>query len=186
MDTEIKKQASGLYGKIISFLKKWKFPLLIMLLGALLVLWPGIGTDREQQRQEEKTAVPTQTPVLSYAEQTEQRLCEVLSSVDGAGRVEVMLTVRGSDVTFFQTDTDTSTEKNGETSKSSTRYETVILSGGGEYDKPAVVKTEYPAFEGALIVSEGADIASVRLSLVSAVSSLLGLGADKITVVKMK
>ena len=44
----------------------------------------------------------------------------------------------------------------------------------------------YPQFQGALIVSEGADNAAVRWNIVSAVSSLTGLGTDKITVVKMK
>ena len=44
----------------------------------------------------------------------------------------------------------------------------------------------YPQFQGALIVSEGADNAQVRWSIVCAVSALTGLGSDKITVVKMK
>ena len=41
-------------------------------------------------------------------------------------------------------------------------------------------------FSRAVIAAEGADDAAVKLDLVSAVSSLTGLGADDITVIKMK
>ena len=49
-----------------------------------------------------------------------------------------------------------------------------------------VVQTMEPTFMGAIIAAEGADQASVRLDLVNAVSSLTGLGADRITVIKLK
>ena len=49
----------------------------------------------------------------------------------------------------------------------------------------AVVRLErYPVFQGALVVSQGADRAEVRLVLTQAVSALTGLGADRITVCK--
>lgn len=184
METELKKRASAGLKGIKRYVKDLKYPLIVLALGALLVLLP-LGKKTAQK--EQKTA---QEPVFevqeSYTEQTEKRLEQILSGISGAGKVEVMLTVRGSDVTFFQTDSETSgEEKDGQTRKS-TQYKTVILSGSGEYDKAAVIKTEYPAFQGALIVCQGADDAAVRLSLVNAVSALLGLGTDKISVEKMK
>ena len=48
------------------------------------------------------------------------------------------------------------------------------------------MKTKYPVYKGAVVVCEGADHASVKLNIVQAVSSLTGLGSDKITVLKMK
>ena len=186
METEIKTQAPSVPKKLKHFAKEYKYPLVVLALGALLVLAP-FG---RKTAQKEQTPVPepvnTAASQESYAEQTEKRLAQILSGIRGAGKVEVMLTVRGSDITFFQTDSDSSSEeKDGETRRT-TQYKTVILSGSGEYDKAAVIKTEYPAFQGALIVSQGADDAAVRLSLVNAVSALLGLGTDKISVVKMK
>lgn len=180
MDSEVKKANPKLTKK----LKEFKYPLLVLAAGALLVLWPfGKSDQTPTQTVEPLPIIQTQE---SYVEQTERRLAEILSSISGAGRVEVMLTVRGSDTTFFQSDTDTSTEEDGDGSRTASQHKTVILSGSGEYDKAAVIKTEHPAFQGALIVSQGAEDAAVRLSLVNAVSSLLGLGTDKITVVKMK
>lgn len=174
--------------KIKKKLKEFKFPLLILVIGAMLVLLPmnQHSEKKEASGAQQQEVIPTEMKTVSYVEQTEQRLAEILSQISGAGMVKVMLTVRGSDITYFQTDSDTSSEQADESSSSSTQYKTVILSGNGEYDKAAVIKTEYPPFQGALIVSQGAEDAAIRLALVNAVSSLLGLGTDKISVVKMK
>ena len=62
----------------------------------------------------------------------------------------------------------------------------MILSRGNAYDELAVVQTAYPVFQGALVVAEGGADPKVRLQLSAAVAALLDLGADQITVVKMK
>jgi stage III sporulation protein AG len=43
-----------------------------------------------------------------------------------------------------------------------------------------------PQYLGAIVVCQGADRSDVRLAIVEAVSALTGLGADKISVLKMK
>ena len=70
--------------------------------------------------------------------------------------------------------------------ETSTDVETVLVSKGSGTELPVVVQTIGPTYQGALIVCEGADSAQVQLNMVNAVSSLTGLGADKITVMKMK
>jgi stage III sporulation protein AG len=47
------------------------------------------------------------------------------------------------------------------------------------------VKTIYPVYQGALVVCEGADSATVRLEIIRAVAGLTGLSTDKIVVAKM-
>lgn len=181
MGTQLKNSMK----KAAEFCKQWRIPLVVIVIGLVFVLLP-FGTNKKTQDAPQMTEEPEPVIKQSYAEQTEQRLREILSAIDGAGRVEVMLTVQGSDVTYYQNDCTTTASQDADGSSTSTQYKTVILSGSGEYDKAAVTKTEYPAFRGALIVSEGADDPAVRLALVNAVSSLLGLGTDKISVVKMK
>lgn len=185
MEAELKTDAAKAVRRLKEKAKELKFPLLVLAAGALLVLLP-FGKKQETKPAEAETAVQTVELQESFPEQTERRLSGILSSIEGAGKVRVMLTVQGSDITYYQTDSDITTEAQDSTSKTVSQYKTVILSGSGEYDKAAVIKTEYPAFQGALILSQGADDAAVRLSLINAVSSLLGLGTDKITVVKMK
>ena len=69
------------------------------------------------------------------------------------------------------------------TKKSPQKKETVPAKAEKE---PAVQSTVYPTYQGALVVCDGAERASVRLAVTQAVSSLTGLGSNKIAVVKMK
>lgn len=165
--------------------KRYRWPLLILLLGLGLMLLPA---GKQSQDEPAAEAAPLQTVQTDeeYCRQTERRLAEILSRVDGAGSVSVMLTLQTGPSTSYQSDLSTSSRSDPEGTQTTVEKKTVILSRGSSYNEAAVIHTEYPAFRGALIVSGGADDASVRYRLMTAVSALLGLGTDQITVVKMK
>lgn len=176
--------------KIKSFLVNYKYPLLILLGGLLLMLLP----TKKKSNAAAATALPTgeqheETIFLSeqdYCRQTEKKLEQILSQIQGAGKVSVMLTLDSGPETLYLSDSDLDRSSDGDRSIESVASKTVILSRGSSYNEAAIVKTEYPSFRGALIVTQGGDDASVRLKLTEAVSALLRLGSDKITVVKMK
>lgn len=155
---------------IVQKLEKFKYPALILLLGLVLILWPS------KQKQEILPEAPAQSELTE--ESIEARMEEVLSCIDGAGAVRVLLTKRFGDETVYQTD---ETASRGADSESSTR--TTVMDGS---DVPVVRQTVYGQYRGALIVCEGADSPSVRLQLVNAVAGLTGLPSDRITVIKMK
>ena len=173
-----------LYQKAADALRRFRWPLLIGLLGLALMLLPAGG--------KEQTPVPTEQPQQTqpdaedYCAAMERRLEQILSRIEGAGNVCVMLTLEAGPSTRYQSDESRTERSDGAGRQTESEKKTVILQRGGSYNEAAVVKTEYPAFRGALIVSRGADDASVRYQLLSAVSALLGLGTDQITVVKMK
>ena len=121
-------------------------------------------------------------PVQVKAAQEEQTASitpeQLLSSMDGVGRVELMLTTSGSEEIFYQTDTRVSGD---------TREETTAFSSTQSTQKtPVVTKTKSAPYLGAVVVCDGADSATVRLRIMQAVSALTGLGSDKISVIKMK
>lgn len=188
MESKLKQSAKGWLEKTAALRKRFKYPALVLLFGLLLLLIPGKKQDTSASE------APVETPVLqpaasdsaeNYRKATETELAAILSQIDGAGSVRVMLTLKTGHATQYQTDYENS-RQTGDTDSMSFRQSTVILQRSGAYDEAAVVKTEYPQFQGALIVSEGADHPVVRLALENAVAALLGLGTDKITVVKMK
>ena len=82
---------------------------------------------------------------------------------------------------MYQTDRESS--RSGEDTQQKT---TAVLQQNGSERTPVVRKTLYPVYQGAVVVCEGAERAAVRLAIVEAVSSLTGLGSDKISVIKMK
>ena len=193
MEQRLRKLTAQWREKAGPALKKLRYPALILLVGLLLILLPARKSSEDraapvsEQTIEEESGDPGTTDAAeAYRQWAESQLTAILSRVEGAGRVEVMLTLKNGGAVQYQSNLETSSQSDGQGVSESSRSSTVILSRSGAYDEAAVVQTDYPVFRGALIVSEGADNAAVRLALTDAVSVLLGLGTDKITVVKMK
>ena len=157
--------------RITELYKKYRYAVLIVLIGIALMCIPGRN----------KTADPP-APAAESAEVTDnslqQMLSSILSQIKGAGKVEVLLTEARGAETIYQTDTQSGNE--------SKRQETVIISGSDRAQIGLVRQVNPPSYLGAIVVCQGADNASVRLAIVQAVSSVTGLGADHITVLKMK
>lgn len=149
-------------------LAKWRLPLLILALGALLLLWPS----------GEKTAESEPEPARPVQQTQQDQLHALLCAIDGVGRVQLMLTTSGSEETCYQTDVRMTGE---------TREETTVFSSNQSAQKtPVVTRTKMAPYLGAVVVCDGADSAAVRLRVIQAVSALTGLGSDKISVIKMK
>ena len=93
-----------------------------------------------------------------------------------------MLTLSSGEQIIYQTDSRTVTASGSTTQET----QTVFRQTSGSGKEPVVQTTLAPQYQGALVVCDGADSASVRLAIIQAVSSLTGLGSNKIAVVKMK
>ena len=154
------------------FLRKYRYVLLILLVGIVLMCLPG-GEEPEQER-----VSPEQTDGMSAPPDPEERLRQILSQIEGAGKVEVLLTPLAGEETVYQTDEDLSA--NGD------RMETVIITDAQRSQQGLVKQVNPPVYLGAVVVCQGADRATVRLAIVEAVANATGLGADKISVLKMK
>lgn len=168
-----------LFARLPAFLKKYRYLLLLVLAGVVLLLLPGGKNESEETRAQSADASQSDR---QYVDALEQRLSALLAKIDGAGQVNVLLTLQSGSRTVYQSDVSAQTDDG----KSSREEKTVILSKGSAYDEAAIAAVYYPKFQGALIVCQGADHAVVRLAVINAVAALTGLSADKITVVKMK
>ena len=165
--------------KIRSLFSRLKYPIAILLVGAALLLLPGRSTAKTEAPSEPTSAADSQ-------EDWEARLADILSEIQGAGKVRVMLTQdQGSQVIYQQDrELDTDQDDSGKTRRE--RTETVILSRGSSNQEALVTQVVSPRFRGALVVCGGGDDPRVRLAVVQAVCGVTGLGADQVTVLKMK
>lgn len=168
--------------KILQFYKKNKLVLLMVVIGIALLLIPSSGKKEQKPEKVQQSALSDE----DYADNMEKKLEELLSMVEGAGQVRVMLTLQIGSRTQYHSDVQTTTDKGGENNQTSEERKTVILSEGSAYDKAAISAVEYPQFQGALVLCEGAGRSAVKLNLINAVSALTGLSSSQITVVKMK
>ena len=153
-------------------LEKYKYALAVVLIGVFLLLLPGEKTQEQ----------PQSTEPVAATESLEQMLEGVLSKIEGAGAVEVLLTMQTGEETHYQTDTDESTDSES----SAQQIQTVIVSDQQRNETGLVRRTDPPRYLGALIVCQGGDSAQVRLAIVEAVTCVTGLSANQISVLKMK
>ena len=154
---------------------KYRYVLLVVLVGAVLLLLP---TGGGASAQPDGTAAG---PALDYdPSELEARLEAVLSRVEGAGEVEVVLTVRSGPRQVLAE--DRTQERKGD--RESGESTTVLLSRGSAGEETVAVEQRSPQFRGALVVCSGGDDPAVRLTLTQAVSAVTGLGADRISICK--
>lgn len=153
---------------------KYRYVILVVAVGLVLMLLPSVGENREGAETVISSTEET-TPDLSL------QLSQILSKIDGAGKVEVMLTVAAGETTVYQYDEHITGGESG-----SIQHDTVIITDNDRGQSALVQQINPPVYLGAIIVCEGADSASVRLSIIEAVARVTGLGTDRISVLKMK
>ena len=160
--------------KITEIFKKYRYVLIVLAAGILLMLLP--GKDAETQ-----TKVATEAPTIQNSWDITDALTEILSQVQGAGKVKVLLTIAHGETTVYQQDSDITSGDNG-----SVRQDTVIVTDSDRNQSGLIQQINPPVYQGAIIVCQGADNDVVRLHIIQAVAKVTGLGTDKITVLKMK
>lgn len=154
---------------------KYKYILLLGLVGLLLMTWP------ENTQQNADAKVEQQTIQQEALSELERKLALLLSQMEGVGEASVLLTLeQGERLEYVFDRSDSRTESGG-----SVQMELVTLSqSGGQV--PVLLQTESPVFRGAAVVCQGGESAAVRLLVTQTIQSLTGLSADRIVITKMK
>ncbi len=127
-----------------------------------------------------------------YITKLENNLCNILNSVDGAGKVQVMITLEAGRETVYAWKEKTSLDEkstagdNGQSSQHNT-YENEIVTVGSSGAKEALVeKTIEPVVQGVIVVCSGADNIKVVSDITNAVSVVLNIPTNRICVIKMQ
>lgn len=162
--------------KICEIIKKYRYALLVLAIGLVLMVIPG-----KNDQETIKKSDPVEE-VIQTESSLEERMATVLSQVTGAGHVRVILTVSKGEEIVYQTNNDTSSTNDTNNVNSNT-----VTITDAQRNQNGLIRQVIPAvYQGAVIVCQGADDPTVRLAIVDAVSKLTGLGANCISVLKMK
>ena len=161
-------------GRIKEFFYKNRAVALVVLVGVLLMLLPTGKTEAQQPQRQETVSEPR--------ENLETRLEQILSQVSGAGNVRVLLTQERGETSVYQLDLQEVTDGD----RREIRQDTVTVTGSDRQQEGLLTRVEAPRYRGAVVVCQGGDNPTVRLSVVEAVSGATGLPSNRITVLKMK
>ena len=153
--------------KISKWIGKYKYIVLVLIVGVCFMLIPSKSSDEKI----ESKPIQVQTENDSLAEELEL----ILGNIKGAGKVQVMLTVKTGEQIIYQTDTP-----------SNDRKDTVIITEEDRGQNGLVQQVISPVYRGAIILCQGADSANVCLAIKEAVSKVTGLDTSEISVLKMK
>lgn len=122
----------------------------------------------------------------------EQRLSEMVSRIDGAGRSCVMVTMDSTREAVYaqdlrETEDTSSSSESGRTTESGniSREQTHILMDRGSGEEPLVEKQIEPRVRGVMILCEGAENPVVEQRVTEAVKTVLGISASRICVEKI-
>lgn len=152
---------------------KYKYVLVILLVGMVFMVQPKTENSSDPTSQ---SAMITEEPELG------EKLEDILMNIHGAGKVMVLLSVEKGESITYQTDVTASQTEKG----SDNRSQTVIVTDAQRNESGLVYQKIPPTYQGAIILAQGADQPRVKLAIVEAVSKATGLGANEISVLKMK
>lgn len=161
--------------KIKIFCRNYRYVFLVFAIGVLLMCLP------KASEKDDDASINVQMQSITTAT-IEEQMEQILAKISGAGKVSVMLTDRSGEETVYQTDRQESISAENQ----SVKTETVVTGNGSSERTYLIRQVNPPKYLGAVVVCQGADDPKIRLAIVDAVSKLTGLGANCISVLKMK
>ena len=168
--------------KIKEILKKDKKILFLLILASIafaLLLFSELF-DSESK----KTPQETSSTAEEYAETIENKLTELVSSIEGAGEAVVMVTVEAGEENIFAKEIKSDEDTNENRASSSYEYEYVVIKSGASAENGILLKVIEPEIRGVAIVCDGGENGNVRENIINAVSAVLDIKTNKISVCK--
>lgn len=182
----------------------WKInkeKLIFLFCSGLLLFVISLPNGNKAEKKPEKTPVEeaeaaiggaTAGKMLSYEEELEERIREILSRVEGVGTVDVMVVLKSSEEKVLRVDKNTSMslteeKEDGNASRSVQQQElseSTVLNGSGAGMGPIVEKEIKPEISGIVISADGGGSATIKAEISGAMEALFGLPAHKVKVMK--
>lgn len=174
---------------LFSKLKKDKKALALILIcaaGIAIILFSEMffGDTAKEKSVPEKTSEMNISDPYEYAELMENKLTDIVSSISGAGKAKVMITLDGSAESVYAQNSKTGSE-NGDREKNSDESKYVLVKNESSKEEALLLKIMQPRILGVAIVCEGGDSAYVQEKIIATVSALFDISSSKINVTKL-
>ena len=171
--------------------------IIILIITVLIInsMWSSNNKGSKDNTQDTSKVLAQSTSAnTSDQDYLETKLEDILESINGVGKVKVLIKYSESSsvVAMYNETTSESTTKENDgdggskdVKETENKKEIVYTDEDGE-NKPITEKIVMPVIEGAIITAQGAKDAGVKSSIVSAVEAVTGLAVHKIQVFEMR
>ena len=163
--------------------------LLTLLVALILIIWfADFGTNTNEKQT--STSTSGTNALSDYTTLLETKLSKTLSQIEGAGNVDVMITLDGASQLILAYDTESRTNSTDNTTASGTSTKSnntttnstpIIITKNGQ-SEPLVLSEIMPNIKGVVVVCEGANNIRVKLNILQAVQALLGVNSGQIEI----
>ena len=163
--------------------------------GVMLILAGDMVFGGGENAETENETVKNNVSDNDYLSKLEEKTKGLLSQVDGAGNVDVMITLNSEGESVYARENKKSASQTEESAQqgdsrgieSKTEESTVVTVNNGDGStSPVVIKEMTAEISGIVIVAEGGDNVLVKDSLIRAAQALFGVPANKVEVFKMR
>ena len=178
--------------KLREYTKNTKFVTVIVaigLIGIVLILLSDLVKPKTSEEKQSDTQIKY-VSLDEYENRLEQGLAEIISSINGAGKTRVLLTMESTVEQVYatnknlsqdnSTNVDNSNSSSDKDVQAETTYITVELSDGTE--ETVLVKEIQPKVRGVLVVCAGGDDSIVKGKIIDAVTKALDISSSKVSV----
>lgn len=178
MENKLRDTISDWLEKLTASDKKRKIILVLGMVGVLLLLLSEVLPVGLKNKAEEK---PQDTSYCDYVAQLEAETVSLISTIEGVGRCQVMITLREGTENIYARNADEETRDGSNSAKHE-----YVLYEGEQGEEALLVKERFPPVQGVAVVCDGADNSAVRTCVVNTVSALFNVSVSKISVSKYK
>ncbi len=163
---------------------------------AINYIWNGDETSKSSNEvpEAENSNSVVQVSTDSFYDENEEKLANILSNIEGVGKVKVLLTYSQTSTSIplynenLRESNTIETDSSGGSrtvAESDSEKEVIYKEDSSGNREPVTQSVISPQIEGAIITAEGADNAEVKSAIVQAVEAATGLATHKIQVFKM-
>ena len=174
--TAIRDKAKKLVSKKNNFII-----IIILIIGVALMLLSSADTEPKKTMRTDNILSVDSTSMLSE----EERLEKILSDIDGAGEVSVMITYYGTgekSLAYEVSENISNTDRGGNVESEKSMDQKAVMSNG----EPLITEERYPKVKGVVVTADGADDITVKRALLRAVSAVLDVGEHRVCIYKKR
>lgn len=116
-----------------------------------------------------------------YTASLEEKLEDVISSIDGVGRCKIMITLENSNESVYATDNELKSDENSVNQK-----DEYVLYETDNGETPVLIKEYLPQVQGVTVICDGGDNRQIQEKIINSVTALFNIPTSRVSVSKIK
>lgn len=168
--------------KILNLFKSDRKTFVVACIGVIVILI--IMASELIPHNNKNDEISTECLTTDYCSSLENKVEEIISLIDGAGKTRVMITLSETTEYIYAKNESNQNKSSDNTINTDNEKDYVIIEQNNE-DAGLLIKTIEPKIRGVAIVCEGGDNTTVQQDIYSTVSAVLNVSTARISISKL-